>query len=156
MTGTLRPATREDAPALWLWANDPVTRHASGDRAEIPWAAHLSWLADRLDRSDAELFMLEESVDHHPVGTIRFETTDDWSSARVSYDVAPASRGRGLGGELLRRGTAAIRQLHPGVTLVALVAADNEPSRHLFEKLGWAAERTTDGLRFTAEAPVPR
>ncbi len=155
MSPTLRPATQHDAHALWRWANDPVTRHASGHRAEIPWAAHLKWLSERLDSESAVIFVLDRGLDD-PVGTIRFETSDRWTSARLSYGVAPEARGHGFGGELLRRGSAAIRQLHPGLTLFALVAADNAPSRHLFDRLGWASEPTADGIRFTADAGVAR
>ena len=155
MSAPLRRATHHDAHALWLWANDPVTRQASGGRAEIPWASHLAWLRDRLESDSAVIFVLDRAVDD-PVGTIRFETADQWSTARLSYAVAPEARGRGYGRELLRRGTTAIRQLHPRVTLVALVAADNARSHHLFDRLGWAKESTAEGFRFTGEAGVAR
>ena len=35
MSLALRRATHHDAHALWVWANDPVTRHASGNRADF-------------------------------------------------------------------------------------------------------------------------
>jgi RimJ/RimL family protein N-acetyltransferase len=155
MSGTLRRATHHDAHALWLWANDPVTRRASGGRAVIPWASHLEWLRERLASDSAVIFVLDRAPDD-PVGTIRFETTDQWSSARLSYGVAPEARGHGFGRALLDRGTLAIRRLHPGVTLVALVASDNAPSRHLFDRLGWASEPTAEGFRFTDNAGVAR
>ena len=89
----LRPARAVDAYALWIWANDPDMRHAAHDRAPIPWAEHLAWLARAL-HDPAHVVLLAESGTGQPLGAIRFESADGWQSARLSYVLAPEERGR--------------------------------------------------------------
>ncbi len=152
----LRPAVLDDAYPLWLWANDPESRAASGDRAIIPWAAHLLWYHDRLESPNA-LILIAEGPDRQPVGVIRFETTDGWRAARSSYGVAPESRGAGIGWELLTEGIAELRRRSPGVVIEASVRAANPASLRLFERLRWRSEPSRgDHLLFrssTREAP---
>jgi RimJ/RimL family protein N-acetyltransferase len=142
----LRPATADDASALWHWANDPVTRAASGNRAPLAWEAHLAWLNDRL-ASPRAIVLIAELDEGRPVGTIRFETADGWSRARLSYGLAPASRGQGLGRRLLEQGIAEFRRSHPAAVIEAEVWPDNARSLHLFSSLGWSSRTTRRGTR---------
>jgi RimJ/RimL family protein N-acetyltransferase len=132
----LRPALPIDCYVLWLWANDPLTREASGDRPLIPWAEHRRWFSARIE-SPAAMVFVAEGPDAQPVGTVRFETTDGWLGAVVSYAVAPEARGRGFGRALLVEGLKAARDRHPDVRVVATVGASNAKSRRVFERLGW-------------------
>ncbi len=140
----LRRAGRDDAYPLWLWANDEATRAVSGDRPLIAWPDHLDWYRDRLASPNA-LILIAESLDRRPVGAIRFESTDAWTVARLSYVVAPESRGQGIGWELLTRGTAHLLREAAAVTIEAVVRASNTPSIRLFQRLGWRSERRPDG-----------
>ena len=154
----LRPGSSADAYSLWLWANDDDSRRASGSRDPIPWDTHVAWLAARLQRQDCLLAILETGRGQ-PLGTIRFETIDRWATARLSYAVAPESRGRGYGNELVARGVELLRQAHPAARIEALVRTDNPRSRAIFTRLGWASVPVPpDQLRFVAlpvEAPCP-
>ncbi|MGE0552373.1 MAG: GNAT family N-acetyltransferase [Gemmatimonadales bacterium] len=134
----LRPFERADAYPLWLWANDPATRRASGDRAEIAWDGHRRWLEAWLASDAAVGFVAME--EDRPVGSIRFDTQDRWATARLSYVIAPEARGRGLGGELLRLGCERLLAAHPGAELEAQVRGDNEASARLFRRLGWRVD----------------
>lgn len=134
----LRPFERSDAYPLWLWANDPTTRRASGDRAEIAWEDHRRWL-EALLASDLAVGFLAMEHDR-PVGSIRFDTRDRWATARLSYLIAPEARGRGLGGELLRLGCERLLAVHPDAELEAQVRGDNEASARLFRRLGWRVD----------------
>lgn len=133
----LRPARPDDAYALWLWANDPETRAASGDRPVIGWEEHCRWLAGRLG-SGAAALLIAETGESRPVGTIRFESPDGWSTAVLSYLVAPEARGRGFGRALLVEGVKAVRARYPEVRIEATVWEANDRSCRLFTALGWA------------------
>jgi RimJ/RimL family protein N-acetyltransferase len=150
---TLRGARGDDAYALWLWANDPDSRAASGDRAVISWADHLRWFGDRSSSPNARI-LIAENAEGRPVGCIRFETVDGWVGARLSYVVAPEARGNGIGGAILHEGTAALLRLRPAVVIEALVRGSNAPSVKLFQRMGWRGEPVAGGrLRFrSAEA----
>lgn len=152
MTVILRAAEAGDAYGLWLWANDPATRAASGNREPIGWDHHLAWVAQRLASPEA-LVLIADSTSGQPLGTIRFETEDQWASARLSYSVAAESRGRGIGRALLERGPSVLAQTRARTELVALVQPANAVSRHLFETLGWAKDGSTaDSIRFVRSA----
>ncbi len=145
MNVTLRPAAVDDGYGLWLWANDEAARAASGNRAPIEWPSHRAWLADRLGSPHA-LVLIAESPARQPLGTIRFESADGWATARVSYGVAPESRGRGIGRALLGAGPAALAPSQARARLFAMVQPGNSVSRHLFATLGWVEEGSTPTL----------
>ena len=145
MNVTLRNAVSSDAYALWLWANDPAVRIASGDRGLIQWGEHLDWIAGRLASRDVMMLIGVIALER-PIGTIRFETEDRWATARVSYLVAPEARGDGLGRQLLERGMEALVEVHPAARADALVTPANGASCHLFRSLGWTEEHSAAGL----------
>lgn len=136
MTLRLRPAVPNDCYALWVWANDPAARAASGDRAPIPWEAHLGWFAARL-ADPASRIMIGETITGQPVGVVRFESDTGWQTARVSYAIAAEYRRRGAGESLLGLGLVAIRASFPGVHLNAQVRDDNIGSLRIFRRGNW-------------------
>jgi RimJ/RimL family protein N-acetyltransferase len=132
----LRPADRGDLYSLWLWANDPATRAASFGRPLIEWDEHLAWFASQEGRGAHVL--MAEMPDGRPVGSIRFESSDGWLTARVSYVVAPEARGQGWSRPLVERGVSWLAASHPSTALVARVAADNARSLRVFRGAGWS------------------
>lgn len=151
----LRSAERADAYALWLWANDALTREASGARPVIDWAGHVDWFVRRLG-SPSALIYIGENANEQPVGSIRFESQDGWRTAVLSYVVAPEVRGRGYGRALLVEGVEAVRAVHPGVVLTAEVTTSNTRSTRLFEFLGWEELTPVGGRRQFADRRVAR
>ncbi len=141
----LRRASTMDGYALWLWANDAGSRAASGDRPLIEWVTHLGWLERRLADSGTVL-LIGESAAGQPVGTIRFESRDEWQSAVLSYAVAPEARGQGFGRALLVGGVLHLRRLHPAIRIEASVSAGNVRSLRLFRSLGWDERTSEDGV----------
>jgi UDP-2,4-diacetamido-2,4,6-trideoxy-beta-L-altropyranose hydrolase len=135
----VRAAVPSDAYALWLWANDPETRGASFTGAEIPWADHVRWLADRL--TDGSSVVLVGEDESRPVGLVRFESKDGWRTARLSYVVAPEARGEGWGSRLVQRGLTHLKRIYPEVAVWAEVKPANERSLRVFRGLGWTEER---------------
>ena len=107
-TVSLREASATDVYFLWLWANDVESRRASHGRELIPWPEHRAWFETRLNDAGT-MFFVAEAEDHQPVGCIRFETTDRWSNARLSYLVAPEARGRGFARAIISAGCDELR-----------------------------------------------
>lgn len=146
----LRPASMEDAPLLWEWANDPLTRDRSLDTRPILWSDHLDWLEEMLGRDDALAFIGEQHGT--PVGIVRFGLQGDKSV--ISVTVAPDVRGRGVGSRLIRRATALSVELWQ-VPVEAVIRPENMASIRSFERAGYLFDRqiTVRGiacLRYTA------
>ena len=142
---TVRPATVDDARALWEWRNDPATRAASRHHSLVPLEDHLAWLRATLQREDRHLLI--GSLDGADVGTLRWDLEGD-GEWEVSITVAGESRGRGMAGALLRAG----EQWLAGVTDVraylAAVHTTNEPSRRVFVSGGYAPDLPADDAGF--------
>ena len=144
----LRLATSQDAYALWLWANDPETRAASYARPVIPWAEHVRWLRGQLE-SPSAVILIAETGYGQPSGSARFNTTDEWATARLSYVMSPEVRGRGWSRQMIALATDWLPAHPPPAVVVAEVMTYNERSLRLFRALGWQES-------FAAEADVYR
>lgn len=143
---------------MWIWANDPETRHGSHDRAVIEWPEHMDWLSRQLT-SGAAAVLIAETADGRPTGCTRFETTDDWITARLSYVIAPEARGQGLSRPMVESAVAWLRtHVAPNATIVASVVTHNERSLRVFRSCGW--QETGPGEqgvhRFSLPAPSAR
>lgn len=141
----VRPATAGDAYALWLWANDEGTRAASFGRDPIPWSEHVGWLGRALE-DPHQTHLVAELPGGPPVGSIRFDSDDDWVHARLSYVVAPEARGHSLSAAIVRAGVDWIRRIRPQVEIRADVMSQNSRSLRVFRKEGWEETRDTDGV----------
>lgn len=99
---SIRPATIEDAEALYTWRNDPGTRSASNSTDEVAYGGHVTWLRASLSNTSRRLCILE--VDGVPAGTCRFDYEDFSGNCptEFSFTIAPEFRGKGLSRELCR------------------------------------------------------
>jgi UDP-2,4-diacetamido-2,4,6-trideoxy-beta-L-altropyranose hydrolase len=95
---TLRDVTDLDCELIWHWANDGETRKVSYSQAYIAWDEHVSWF-DSVRRQEDHRFYVADNGNKRPVGQIRFVL--DGKDAVVSLSVAPESRRRGYGKEIL-------------------------------------------------------
>jgi RimJ/RimL family protein N-acetyltransferase len=140
----LRPAEPGDEDVLLTWANDPATRAASRDHAQIAPADHHRWLEQRLAApGEARLWIGE--VEGHPIGVVRFERRTPMV-VEVAITVAPKARGRGLARPLLDAGIAAARDVFGSVTILADVLPQNRASLALFTGAGFTPLASpTDG-----------
>jgi UDP-2,4-diacetamido-2,4,6-trideoxy-beta-L-altropyranose hydrolase len=130
----LRVASEEDVLLLWQWVNDAVTRRNSFTKEPISWINHQAWYTEKLTSPYTRLWILE--LKKVPVGQIRYDCTDS-RTAQISFSIAPAYRGLGLGTQLLSLSAdRACRELKvdavEGITL-----AENHPSNHAFVKAGF-------------------
>jgi RimJ/RimL family protein N-acetyltransferase len=91
-TVTLRPATLQDEGLLLKWRNNPMTRNASHNTAEVQRDEQISWLSQTLSNPNRKLFIAEENG--VSVGTVRAIISEGvWE---LSWTVPPNERGRGV------------------------------------------------------------
>lgn len=133
----LRHAVAGDEALLLEWANDPLTRRNSFERGLIDPRAHHEWLRDKLSARGNCLFLVAETQDGEPLGTVRFDRAE--AGWKINYSVAAPYRGRGLGVPVLESALTALAREHPGgaSAVLARVAATNEASQRVFRRLGF-------------------
>jgi UDP-2,4-diacetamido-2,4,6-trideoxy-beta-L-altropyranose hydrolase len=141
-----RPAVAADEARLLEWANDPSTRRYAFSPARISPEGHAVWFAHRLGHpEDCRIFLLE-SDQGVAVGQVRFEREDRaWV---ISYSVAPAFRGLGLGERVLTAGLRQMAGIAPGDRVVGLVKPENLASVRIFQSLGFASRTLGQAMEF--------
>lgn len=149
----LRAASAADADLLLAWRNDPATRAASFDTAEIARLAHVAWLDERLHSDDDRLWI--GVVGDQPAGVIRFALEDDTATASVT--VAPEQRGRGLATRLVASGCARLAKDGAASRVDAWIRPENVASMAAFRAAGFRpASGSAERLRYSlSTASVP-
>ena len=137
----LRAAVESDSGRLLAWRNDPDTRRWSRSQDEVSEQEHRAWLERMLSDPGTQQWIAE--ADGVPVGQIRL-TREPPDAAELHVTVAPDSRGRRLGAELIIE--AAARGLAETTVhrLIAYVKADNEPSCRAFARAGFESRGRDD------------
>lgn len=130
----VRHGELRDEDLLLEWANDPVTRANGYNPQPIERSEHVQWFRSRLRNPLGCRLFIVETTTGVPLGQVRFDKREsDWE---ISYGVAPAFRGRGVGGSMLG---AALKEFGSGKdTVFGQVKPDNIASCRIFEKLGFA------------------
>jgi RimJ/RimL family protein N-acetyltransferase len=131
---TLRRARSEDAELLLQWRNDAETRRWYLQRARVPRRDHEGWLSLKLADRACRIYIVEERG--RPVGQLRVERIAP-RAAEVSLSVDAASRGRGIGSEILKRAATAARRELRATKLLAHVRPENVASAIAFLKAGF-------------------
>ena len=146
----LRPATHADSLAIWAWRNDPLMRHMSVTQSLVRLPDHQRWFTAIM--SDPQRCLMVGEIAGEPVGVVRFDLDD--GTATVSINVAPAWRGRSLGGQLLDQGVE--RYAHSGLAkrLIARVRLENKASRTIFRRSGFQQVGRSGGF-ITFEMEIP-
>jgi UDP-2,4-diacetamido-2,4,6-trideoxy-beta-L-altropyranose hydrolase len=129
----LRKATGDDAFQLWRLANDPDVRCNSFSPEPIPYDQHVRWFDAKLKSNDTIIYVME--VSKVILAQIRYDNKG--TTAEISYAVAPAFRGRGLGCRILKTTWEdACRELGVENTL-GIVKKSNKSSVFSFIKAGF-------------------
>jgi UDP-2,4-diacetamido-2,4,6-trideoxy-beta-L-altropyranose hydrolase len=130
-----RLATLEDEKLLLDWANDPLTRQNAFSNEPIAAASHAAWLRRKLDDAANTRLYIAEQADGQAVGQVRFDRVGlAWE---IDYAVAPALRGRRLGGRVLQVALASLAADETGSAVLGWVKEDNLASVKVFESLGF-------------------
>jgi RimJ/RimL family protein N-acetyltransferase len=123
-----------DSDRLLAWRNDPMTRAASRNTAEVVPDEHFTWLVERLGDPDARIFVVEHRGE--PAGAVRVDRLVG-DRGEIHISLAPEARGRRLAAPSLRaaarRGAAELGL----ASVVASVREDNVPSLRAFARAGF-------------------
>ena len=129
-----RKFCESDFKMLWEWANDENTRKYSFDSEKIQWEEHEQWCRQKLNDESSLILIASDSCDL-PIGCMRF---DELSANPVaSVNLAPASRGRGIGKKLIREGTENFLSEHRCEKIHAFIKPENLASIKSFESAGF-------------------
>jgi len=131
----LRPLTGQDSSLLFEWVNDPEVRAVSFSSEDVTWQAHSQWFEKKLASiatGESAIFVAEDE-DGTPIGQIRFDSRTD-GEWEVDVSLSAAVRGRGFGGELIRRGVRIMREKGNAGRVHAFVKPSNAASVKAFER----------------------
>ena len=131
---TLREVTDLDRELIWQWANDEETRKASYSQAHISWDEHIRWF-DSVQRQKKHRFYIANNGSKKPVGQIRFAIAG--KDTIVSFSVAPESRRRGYGKEILIKAAKKLFNETDIEQISAYVKSENMLSLRVFQKAGF-------------------
>ena len=159
-TYLLREAVPSDCRLLYDWRMDPVTRAGSFSNDIFPYEEHEKWfwklMADPCRKqfillrmpaagsSAAELPVAAQTAADSteavlpaatPAAQLRLDLLGQ--EAEISYSVAAAERGKGIGTLLIQTAVSYAGNLSGIRTLTAEVLPDNTASRRIFEKCGF-------------------
>lgn len=143
---TVRPVKAADVDITYQWASNPLMRSFSFSNHNITSQEHQNWFEKKLADSTCAFYIAE--MRGIPAGSIRFDM--DGGTAKISYLLAPAFHGMGLGSFLLARGIEILMHSH-GKLLRAItgqVMKTNIPSLKAFERLGFNATDCSDYIEF--------
>jgi RimJ/RimL family protein N-acetyltransferase len=130
----IRRARPADEDLVLAWRNEASARAASVNTEEIAPEDHHAWFARKLGDPDCVLLILEEDGD--PIGQVRLDRVNT-DLAELSIVLAPPARGRGLGGEALRRTVIDAPRLLGIRDIRALVRRENAASLAVFGAAGF-------------------
>lgn len=131
----LRPATADDAEAVWHWRRADGAERFYRAARETPLDSHLAWFDQALADPARRLLIAEDRTG--PVGHVRLDH-DPLATAveRVSLCLAPERRGDGRAAAVLAAAEA--DAVARGIRrLVADIHADNANSLHAFARAGY-------------------
>ncbi|MDI7863632.1 UDP-2,4-diacetamido-2,4,6-trideoxy-beta-L-altropyranose hydrolase [Rhizobiaceae bacterium n13] len=134
---SVRHAVLQDEALLLDWANDPLTRRNGFNPRAIEAHEHRAWFRARLRSADNCMMCIVETALAVPLGQVRFDRRGaEWE---ISYAVAPAFRGRGVGRTMLAAAIEYFRRSHDAADLFGQVKVENLASHRIFEALGFKA-----------------
>ena len=130
------PLCRGDDPTTC----DPLNWQHNFDEAEKPrLAGHVAWLNQRL--ADPACVFSKVIQDGEPVGVVRFDLSEDDTSAYLSIYLVPEWHGRKMGLPVYCTAERALRKSHPSVRYVlSRIHRDNAASERLHHDAGFEVQ----------------
>tara|TARA_B100000579_G_C22791762_1_gene834891 strand:- start:789 stop:1262 length:474 start_codon:yes stop_codon:yes gene_type:complete len=134
--------TTKHKTEVFKWRNDISTRRMSKNKVEINWDEHSKWFEESMMNSNKLIYI--GVVKNKSIGIIRFEKTyEDNFIYKVSITIAPESRGKGYGKELLKQGINQLFKDDPNTKgIIGEVKKENIKSNSLFNKFNFTIIKT--------------
>lgn len=132
---TLRSAGAEDCRRLWKWRNEEYTRQASFQTDFIPFDEHEQWFWAKLGDAGTRV-LIAMDAQGRAVGYVRFDIRG--REAAISVSIDRDERGKGYGGEAIRRGSDYLLAEASIDRIIAQIRVENVPSREVFRRAGYA------------------
>jgi RimJ/RimL family protein N-acetyltransferase len=136
---SLRPATIEDAEAVFLWRNSPFIVARGSFQKTVAWEEHLQWFRETVVGSQRKMLIV--LVNGEPVGQVRFDRVDDDTMA-ISVYLIETHTGRALGVDAIRKGCDMQFRDSSVATIMACVREDNGAALSGFRKAGFVPSGT--------------
>jgi RimJ/RimL family protein N-acetyltransferase len=134
-----------DADLLLSWRNDPATRAASFNSAEISRDTHLCWLGRTLKDENCALLIVE--VAGEAIGQVRLDRShEDRDAAEIHIALDPAARGRSIGRLALRAAVGEAPSRIGARRIQARVKPENEASLRAFAAAGFRQVESDAGV----------
>ena len=141
----VRLATFEDSNDIFEWRNDSHTRQMSHNTKAVEREEHKSWFEATLKNSNRCLLVCNDE-NGEKVGVVRFDI--EINVAKLSINLNPNVRGRGLAKKCLNEAIRFVRNAYPKLKfLKAKIKNINIASRKTFEGIGFEFEVENDGVR---------
>jgi deoxyribonuclease IV len=140
-----RKANKEDCRDTFEWRTDPETMKMCFSKEEIPFETHAKWFHDSLSNPKRTI-LIAENEEGEKIGQLRFDdvnegTSDDFageeSAAEIGIVVAPESRGKGVGTELLNEGCKHFLEGSDKNMIIARIRNENIASTKAFTRAGF-------------------
>lgn len=139
----IRHAVADDRDRIRAWRNDPETRRASRNSAEISAPEHDAWFAAVVADPARRLYIgeLDDPAGAVPIGMVRFDIGTQPDASEVSINLAPDHRGRRLSRPLLEAAIETFELERGGrEALIAVIRTSNPASSRIFHSLGFDGE----------------
>jgi len=130
----IRNIKKEDSEDLFRWRNDLTSRKMFFNEEEISYNNHLEWLKESIANPDRDLYIGE--LNNNKFGVCRFDYNKLVNTSKISININPCFRRKGLGKEFLKN--VIIKYLKKRrCILLAEIKEKNIISKKLFSSVGF-------------------
>lgn len=140
----IRLVEAQDSEEILRWRNDAVTRAMSLDSEIVDAEQHEKWFARLLN--DQRRIALVGTAGGKAIGWVRFDPLAGQNEFLVSISVAPESRSKGMGSQLLGLALRHLRGSCREPIVYAKVKDSNVSSLKVFQKHGFQNSEEVDLL----------
>lgn len=133
-----------DAKDVFDWRNDEMARMNSFNSDEINFEEHNNWYKNKLKDNNCRMLILKQ--DSEKLGMIRLDFSGE--NCQISYNIAPAQRGKGYGILILKLAQKYLKSLSV-TNVIAQVKKHNTPSVKIFRKLNFIEQDKGDSYYYT-------
>ena len=130
---SLRKAVFQDRDDIFSWRNDSETREQSFSSKPISYSEHCQWFKKIL-KSPNHLLYVAVDQKGKKYGVARIDIKNR-QVAEININIAPAYRGKGIGGKMGSQATKKLFNKRKIRFLLARVKEKNIPSLKLFSKI---------------------